>query len=77
MNTDPTKIAPTIDDTVNFINLVVLDDKPLGFGAFGAVYKVLHKEWGCQVAYKKLAVLYIGETIKTEQKLVCLVFSIE
>jgi len=61
---------PTISDLVPFTRITFLEDKPIGSGAFGAVYKALHNEWGCQVAYKKLAVLYIGERTKVEQQLV-------
>jgi len=65
-----TRNPRTIIDLVPFTSIRFLDDKPIGSGAFGAVYKALHNEWGCQVAYKKLAVLYIGERSKAEQQLV-------
>jgi len=65
-----TKNQPTIIDLIPFTSIRFLDDKPIGYGAFGAVYKALHSEWGCQVAYKKLAVSYIGERTKPEQQLV-------
>jgi len=61
---------PTVSDLVPFTRITFLDDKPIGSGAFGAVYKAVHNEWGCQVAYKKLAALYIGERSKAEQQLV-------
>jgi len=64
------RIQPTIIDLVPFTSIRFLDDKPIGYGAFGAVYKALHSEWGCQVAYKKLAVVYIGERSKPEQQFV-------
>jgi len=61
---------PTISDLVPFTRITFLEDTPIGFGAFGAVHKALHNEWGCQVAYKKLAVPYIGERSKAQQQLV-------
>jgi len=62
----------TIVDLVPFTSITFLDDKPIGFGAFGAVLKALHNEWGCQLAYKKLDVPYIGERNPAEQQLVFL-----
>jgi len=62
----------TIVDLVPFTSITFLNDRPIGFGAFGAVYKAVHNEWGCEVAYKKLAVPYIGEKNKAEQQLVIL-----
>jgi len=61
---------PKIIDLIPFTSLRFLDDKPIGYGAFGAVYRALHDVWGCQVAYKQLAVRYIGERSKAEQQLV-------
>jgi len=70
MSSGPARTQPTINDLVPVTSIRFLEDKPIGFGAFSAVYKVLHNEWGCQVAYKKLAVPYIGERSKAEQQLV-------
>jgi len=70
VSSDTASNQPTISDLVPFTRIQFLDDKPIGSGAFGAVYKALHNKWGCQVAYKKLAVLYLGERSKAEQQLV-------
>jgi len=59
---------PKITDLVPFTSIRFLDDKPIGYGAFGTLYKALHNGWGCQVAYKKLNVPYIGERSKPEQQ---------
>jgi len=59
-----------VNDTVPFINLTLLNEDPIGAGAFGKVYKALHKEWGCQVAFKKLGVTYITAASKQDQMLV-------
>jgi len=67
MSSDSARNQPTIIDLVPFTRIRFLDDKPIGSGVFVAVYKALHNGWGCQVAYKKLAVLYIGERSKAEQ----------
>jgi len=64
------KTHATIIDLVPFTSIRLLDDKPIGYGAFGTVYKALHNGWGCQVAYKKLNVPYIGQRSKAEQQLV-------
>jgi len=61
---------PTIIDLVPFTSIRFVDDEPFGYGAFGAVYKALHNGWGCQVAYKKLAVPYIGKKSEAEKQLV-------
>ena len=47
---------PTINDTVPYNKLVLLDLKPIGSGAFGDVFKAMHQDWTCQVAYKRLGV---------------------
>jgi len=70
MSSRAARTHPTVIDLVPFTSVRLLDDKPIGSGAFGAVYKALHNEWGCQVAYKKLAVHYIVERTTAEQKLV-------
>jgi len=51
----------TISDVIPYASLTLLNDKPVGFGAYGAVFKAMHDEWSCQVAYKKLHLNYIGE----------------
>jgi len=61
---------PTIIDLVPFTSIGFLDDEPIGYGAFGAVYKALHNGWGCQVAYKKLDVPHIGKRSEAEKQLV-------
>jgi len=70
MSSGAARTQPTVIDLVPFTSVRFLEDNPIGFGAFGAVYKALHNGWGCQVAYKKLAMPYIGERSKAEQQLV-------
>jgi len=62
------KLERTVDDTVPYASLTFLGDEPMGSGTFGAVYKALHQEWGCQVAYKKLIVHSIRTVSKDDQQ---------
>jgi len=57
-----------INDVVAFKSLTYLNEQPVGSGGFGAVYSVLHNEWGCQVAYKRLSVFFITEINKDDQE---------
>jgi len=70
MSSGATRIQPTITDLVPFRSIRFLDDEPIGSGAFGTVLKALHNGWGCQVAYKKLNMPYVGKRSKAEQQLV-------
>jgi len=57
-----------VNDVIAFNSLTFLNKQPIGSGGFGAVYSVLHNEWGCQVAYKRLSVFYIGEINKADKE---------
>jgi len=65
-----TRSERTVDDTVRYDCLTLLDDEPIGSGSFGVVYKVLHSLWGCQVAYKEVTVSYIAGKTRSDHKLV-------
>jgi len=56
-----------IDDVIPYNSLTLLEKEPIAAGAFGAVYAAIHNEWGCPVAFKRLAVQYIGETDNDER----------
>jgi len=56
-----------VNDVIAFDSLTFLDAEPIGSGGFGAVYSVLHNDWGCQVAYKRLSVFYIKEIKKDDE----------
>ena len=51
-----------ISDAVRYADLVLSDAKPIGFGTFALVYKMWHKLWGCELAYKKLNIRYWDDT---------------
>jgi len=74
MASNYTSNVRTISDEILYASLTLLDKTPVGFGGFGAVFKALHDEWGCQVAYKRLALPYIGERSDDDLRLVRLVF---
>jgi len=59
-----------VNDVIAFDSLTSLNEEPIGSGGFGTVYSMLHNEWGCQVAYKRLSVFYINEIKKDDKGLV-------
>jgi len=61
-----------VDDLIAFDSLTSLNEEPIGSGGFGTVHNMLHNEWGCQVAYKRLSVFYIKEINKDDKGLVCI-----
>jgi len=65
---DTSRMIPvyTVNDTVSYRKLSFVDEKPIGRGAFGSVYKAFHTEWGCPVAFKKLGVSFLDETNKDD-----------
>lgn len=63
MATEPVRPRPVLTDVVPYekLGLVLGDIKPIGRGAFGDVYKCVHKDWGCQLAYKRLEIRGIDD----------------
>jgi len=61
-----------VNDTIPFSKLIILSPKPIGTGGFGAVFKALHVEWGCKVAFKELL---SQKTCKDDEKYVGLLVS--
>jgi len=57
-----------VNDIISHACLTLLDEEPIGSGAFGRVYKAYHNEWGCQVAYKKLDIQFLREGHIRDQK---------
>jgi len=62
-----TQSQRVVNDVIAFDSFTFLDEEPIGSGGFGTVYSMLHNEWGCQVAYKRLSVFYIREIKKDDE----------